>query len=188
MVNWKQTKEEEFNEFFENNRHYVYRIAMGFMKNPDIAEDIAQKAFFNLYRFYDRIAPLGRRMYVIRAATNISLNWYRDTRKFREGEIVELTEEVPAINDVENYYLREEEKLAALTLSHSILSRLYVKNKGWYHAIMEVFYFDRNVIEVAEEEGVTPEVISSRIYRAKKWIHKEYQKEYEEYLKLKEGM
>ena len=41
--------------------------------------------------------------------------------------------------------------------------------------------------QLAKEEGVNVEVIHSRLYRAKQWIRKNYQAEYDEYIRMTQG-
>lgn len=179
----RKTKEKEFTEFFETNQQDVYAVCMYFLGREDAAAEITQKAFFNLYLHYDKVDARGRRAYVIRTARNLTYNWIRDTRLVREGMIVDLTDDSVLLEDVEAFYIRQEEKRLAAEFGFTILMELYEKNKRWYEAILSVLYLGKSLEEVSEELGVSREVVSSRIYRAKKWLKKQFKEEYEQYEK-----
>ena len=176
-------RRKEFAEFFEANQRDVYAVCMYFLHREDAAAETTQKAFYNLYIHYDKVDARGRRAYVIRTARNLTFNWLRDTARVREGMLVDLTENCVTLEDVEAFYIRKEEKKLATELGFTILMALYEKNKRWYEAILEVLYLGKSLEEVSEALGVSREVISSRIYRAKKWLKKQFKEEYEQYEK-----
>ena len=55
-----------------------------------------------------------------------------------------------------------------------ILEALYRKNERWYDAITFTYLLEKPQKEVAEIMGVSPEVLYSMLYRAKRWIRKNY--------------
>jgi len=65
--------------------------------------------------------------------------------------------------------------------------KLREKNERWCDLVMKAYYFDIPQEQLAKEEGVNVEVIHSRLYRAKQWIRKNYQAEFDEYIKMTEG-
>ena len=68
-----------------------------------------------------------------------------------------------------------------------MLTRLYAKNKDWYEVIVMAYYFEMPQGEIAEKLGVDRYAISSKLYRAKQWMRKNYREEYEQYLREIEG-
>lgn len=63
-------------------------------------------------------------------------------------------------------------------LADEIYLRLFEENKRWYDAIMAVYLLEKPQKEVAREMGISLEVLHSMLYRAKKWIRKNYEKKY----------
>ena len=74
--------------------------------------------------------------------------------------------------------MKKEEKQIARKLASDILSALYDKNKRWYDDIVNVYYLDIPQEQVAKDQGVEKDVISSRLYRAKQWIRQNYTEQY----------
>lgn len=84
--------------------------------------------------------------------------------------------------------MRQFEMEMAQEFSDSLLTRLYAKSKDWYEIIMMAYYFEMPQAEIAEELGVDRYAVSSKLYRAKKWIRQNYREEYEQYRKNVEGL
>ena len=84
------------------------------------------------------------------------------------------------IESLEEVIIRKEEKEIAWQLASDILAALFVKNQRWYEVIFLVYYLEIPQEEVAREEGVAKDVISSRLYRAKQWIRQNFQEQYDE--------
>lgn len=60
-----------------------------------------------------------------------------------------------------------------------IFSDLYQMNERWYDAITITYLLGKPQKEVAENMGVSLEVLHSTLYRAKKWIQRKYREEYD---------
>jgi len=182
MLKWFFT--EKLYQMYEDD---VYKTCLYFAKDEHIARDMTQKTFFSIYDHYDNIKPGRVKPYLIRTAKNITMNFLRDFKRLREGQIDDLNEEDLKVLSVEDVYIREESAMLARELSNSILTCLYHKNKRWYELVVLAYYFDIPQEKIAEHMGVKVDVIYSRLYRAKQWIRNNYQKEYENYLKMTEG-
>lgn len=174
-------------KLYQTYEHDVYKTCLHFAKDEHIAKDMTQKTFFSIYDHYDNVKPGKIKPYLIRTAKNITLNFLRDFKRLREGQIDDLNDEDLKILSVEDMYIREESAQLARNLSNDILTRLYHKNKRWHELVMMAYYFDIPQEEIAERMGVSVDVIYSRLYRAKQWIRKNYNEEYERYVKLTEG-
>ena len=64
-------------------------------------------------------------------------------------------------------------------LKEDILGALYNINERWYDAITLVYCLERNQQEVADELGISIEVLHSVLYRARNWVKKNYKLRYE---------
>ena len=101
-----------------------------------------------------------------------------DDVNFNSSEIISLSHFVNS--SLEEIIVRKEEKRIAWALASDILAGLYVKNKRWYDVIMLVYYLEIPQEQVAKDQGVEKDVISSRLYRAKQWIRQNYREQYKE--------
>ena len=167
-------------QLYEND---VYKTCLHFAKDEHIAKDMTQKTFFSIYEHYENIQPGKTKPYLIRTAKNITMNFLRDFKRLKEGQIDDLNDEDLKVLSVEDVYIREEGKALARKLGNDILTRLYKKNKDWYELVVMSYYFDIPQEEIAKQMDVKVDVIYSKLYRAKQWIRKNFQKEYDRYIK-----
>ena len=162
----------------------VYKTCLHFAKDEHIARDMTQKTFLSIYDHYDNIKPGRFKPYLMRTAKNITLNFLRDFKRLREGQIQDLNDENLKVLSVEDMYIHKERAYFAHELSSNILTRLQEKNKRWYELIILAYYFEIPQEQIAKNLGVDVDTIYSRLYRAKQWIRKNYQKEFDEYLEM----
>lgn len=166
-------------QLYENE---VYKTCLYFAKDEHIAKDMTQKTFFSIYEHYDNIQPGKMKPYLIRTAKNITMNFLRDFKRLKEGQIDDLNDEDLKVLSVEDVYIRDDGKRLARKLGNDIMKSLYEKNIDWYEVVLRSYYFDIPQEEIAKQMNVNVDVIYSRLYRAKQWIRKNYQKEYDRYI------
>lgn len=172
---------ENLYKVYEND---VYKVCFHFAKDEHIARDMTQKTFFSVYEHYENLRPGRIRPYLIRAAKNTTMNYLRDFKRLREGQIKDLNEKNLKVLSVEDMYIRKESARLACELSNNILERLYKKNHRWYELVVLAYYFEVPQEKIAEHMGIRKDVLQSRLYRAKQWIRKTYRADYERYKKL----
>lgn len=174
-------KEKEFEMIYRQFQNVVYQASLYYLKEEVAAEEITQKVFYELYLHFDGANIEHLYTYLCRAARNTALNWaqhhkrlvYVTSTQFLED--INTTEETP-----ETAYFRKEQKKAAKELKESLLERLYAKNKIWHEAVYLVYCLEKPHAQVAEELGITRDVLDSRLYRAGQWVRKNYRNEYDE--------
>ena len=72
----------------------VYSVAWRLMNRADLAEDIAQDTFLQLYRHLDRIVSAAHlRFWLLRVATHFSLAQLRRVQPIAVGELPEIIDE-----------------------------------------------------------------------------------------------
>ena len=184
----KKRKIAQFAKLCEELQHDVYKISLHYTKDELPAREIAQQVFFNLYIHLDRIDLESITPYAFRTARNLAYNWANKFKRLQEGQIEDVSEEYIKVISVEDTYMRQFEMEMAQEFSDSLLTRLYAKSKDWYEIIMMAYYFEMPQAEIAEELGVDRYAVSSKLYRAKKWIRQNYREEYEQYRKNVEGL
>ena len=122
--------------------------------------------------------------WLVTTARNFTFNYNRDKKREILGEVFEVLKETKDkfcnINNMEEYYLRTEQKRRAEELEDSIFECLYKDHRIWYDAVTQVYCFGKSQQEAAEQLGIAVEVLNSRLYRARQWIRKNYENEYRE--------
>lgn len=181
-MNYQNSKEERFDSIYKAYADQVFRIGLYYTKDAYVAQEISQKVFINFYKHFDEIRKDGIRSYLIRSAQNLSYNWYRDNKREREqveiSEVLDSADLEPWIMSVEESYIEKDRKEAFEQLRKSIFQRLKDENEAWYDAVMLVYCMEKPHEQVAEELGISKEVLYSRLYRARKWIQRNFKEEY----------
>ena len=175
----QEEKRALFEKIYRENQHDMYKVALYYARQDQAAMEITQKAFYHLYLHLEEINLKLVRAYLGRTIRNMTYNWGRDNKIAKEGNIEDYYEEL-MIESLEEIIVRKEEKRIAWELASDILAGLYVKNKRWYDVIMLVYYLEIPQEQVAKDQGVEKDVISSRLYRAKQWIRQNYREQYKE--------
>lgn len=183
----KKRKAQEFEKTFRELEHRAYRLCLYYTKDELVAEELTQQAMFNLYLKYEDVDKDHMEAYIARTIRNMSFTWLKYFKKLRDGQLQDITEECAKIISVEDECVRELEMKLALDLSESLLTALYAKNPDWYDLVMMAYYFDMPQGDIANELGVDRYAVSSKLYRAKKWIRQNYREGYEKYKRDVEG-
>lgn len=166
---------------YEEYKDDVYKVCLYFTKDYFVAQELAQQVFFNFYQHIDQIEMESVRGYLIRAARNTSFNYLRDLKYEQvKGSWETLDEESATVISVEEIYFRNEQKQQEKMLSSSILERLKQENMEWYTAMNLVYCLGKPHEVVADELGISKDALYSLIYRAKKWIRKNYESQYDD--------
>lgn len=170
----------DFNKIYEENMSTVYQTALYYSENEYVAEEIVQEVFLKLYICKENVNLEAVNAWLTTAARNMVRNHKRDCWHeipngdiFEEGTIdlfAESTEEdiMTILHDREYHGFVEK-----------IFNDLYQINERWYDAITITYLLEKPQKEVAENMGVSLEVLHSMLYRAKKWIQRKYREEYD---------
>ena len=78
----------------------------------------------------------------------------------------------------EEVFERKSNEQKFTELKENIFEALYKKNPRWYDVITITYILGKPQKEVAENMGITLDVLHSTLYRAKQWIRKNYAEEY----------
>lgn len=174
------SKEEKFESIYRTYETDVYKLSLYFTKDEQAAKDIMQRAFFEFYLRMDNINLESARGYLFRSVRNMAYNLTRDNKHRAQDEELEILDEVKRTSiSVEDAYVLRESKRQKKEFFESIMEHLRKKNPSWYEALHLVYCMEMPQDEVAEELGISKEVLYSRLHRAKKWILKNYKEEYE---------
>lgn len=178
------TDKQDYDEIYEKYKNLVMKAAYKYLGNYTIAEDITQSTFLQLYMYIDKLEDINIEAWLYTTAKHLALNY----NKKAEKEVLSETGEDPVIPDLEDSaedtYIEFLQKADRKKLHEEIFVALYRYNPRWYYAIRYVYYLEIPQSDVAEKMGMSLEVLHSLLYRARKWIRKKYDVEYEEFLEL----
>ena len=180
----RSTKDKKFDSIYRAYKDSIFKVAMHYTKCEDLANDITQKTFFQLYTYFESVDLDSLYPWLITTARNLTFNYNRSTKHEILGDVFEIIKKtkdsVCYINNMEEYYLSAQRKRRAEQLEHKIFERLYKEHRIWYDAVTQVYCFGKSQQEAADQLGIAVEVLNSRLYRARQWIRKNYEKEYRE--------
>ncbi len=183
-MNYRSSKEERFESIYRAYADDILKVALHHTKDEYVAQEITQKTFIQFYKHFEDEEIECIRAYLICSAKRLAYNWYRDTKHERESEDVDMLDysgdEHARTISVEDAYILKEHSEDCKDLRKGIFAKLYEKNVDWYNAMMLVYCMEKSVEQVTEELGISSDVLYSRLYRAKKWIRKNYAEEYKE--------
>src|SRR6202142_2246185 len=84
MVRVREGEDASFSIVLEGNRDTEVRGLNRLTQNQAVAEELAQEAFLRVYRNRATYQPTARfKTWMSRIATNLALNWLRESRKER---------------------------------------------------------------------------------------------------------
>lgn len=177
----KLTKDEMFDSIYRSCAVEVFHVCLHIAKDEELAEEMTQQAFVNFYERLETVNLECARAYIVRSAKNLLFNYYRDTKREVQddwgAEVLPAKEQ--ATESIEDDYFRKEKEASDEKFSARILADLQKNRPNWYNIIHRMFYLDMSHDEIAEDLGVTKEVLYSRLRRAKVWLRKRYEDEFE---------
>lgn len=175
------TDNREFDEIYEEYKNLVLKAAYTYSGNYDVAEDITQNTFLQLYIYYNHMNHSNIKSWLYTTAKNYALNYNKKASReilgenFKEEDFVRET-----VESAEETFMEELKDLDRSELHERIFEALLEKNPRWYEAVTLVYYLEIPQAKVAEQMGVRVEVLHSVLHRAKSWIKKEFGVEYDE--------
>lgn len=169
-----------FDAVYEKNAQIVYKTALYYSGNCDTAEEITQAVFMKLYVSMENINMEAVDNWLIVTTKHMAMNAGRKGRRevLREdvAERSKLTE--AAVSPEEDFMsrLREREQRA---LAETIFAELFRVNERWYEAVLLTYFLEKPQKEVAEVMGISLDSLHSTLYRAKQWIRKHYEEQFQ---------
>ena len=180
-MGYRERNRDKMEKIYRDYESDVYRVCLFFLKDKQAAFDVSQQVFFKFYQHIDEAEIKSVRGYLVRMARNMSFNYLRDT-KYEEAKcsIETIGEEAALVLSVEELFFGKEKTRQEIELGRNILERLRIHNENWYTAMNLVFCLGKSHEVVADEMGISSEALYSMLYRARKWIYKNYIAEYNE--------
>lgn len=170
---------EEFGDIYRKYRRFSVGIAYKIVKDMEIAEDISQEVFFQLYRLGEKLDLQNEekiRALIAIASANKAKDHMKSVYAKRVsslGEATEALESDPGA-DLDAVILQKESN----EYRKMALMRYRNVNPMNYAILIKVKYLDIPVKNVAEEYGITENNVNNRILRARIWLETELHRIY----------
>ena len=150
----------------------------GFVNNIFIAEDLMEETFFKLATKRPRFSGKSSfKTWLYAIARNIAIDYLRHNSKFISDSVDELSNFLAEETNIETEYLIKEQKI----MLHRILRKL----KAEYFQVLYLIYFEGfDNTDTAIIMKKNKRQIENLIYRAKKALKSELEKEGFEYEEL----
>lgn len=170
----------DFEKVYEENVSVVYRTALYYSKKEDVAEEITQEVFLKLYISKENVNVEAISAWLITTARNMVWNYKRDVwHEVPGGDFFEEGSTTLLSDSAEDEFMMILRDRRYHRFVEDIFSELYGMNERWYYAITITYLLEKPQKEVAEELGISLEILHSMLYRAKQWIRKKCREEYD---------
>ncbi|HEY4056032.1 MAG TPA: sigma-70 family RNA polymerase sigma factor [Kofleriaceae bacterium] len=149
-----------FTELVEKYQRLVFAVALGSVRQPAAAEDVAQEAFVEAWRALPRLRDRSNAgSWIAGIARNLARRWHRRTARRTKREAAApppTTPETPL-----DVALQNETSIAV----HDALAEIPAAHR---EALTLFYVHGRSVAEVAAALGVSEDVIKQRLTRARR--------------------
>lgn len=169
-----------FDAVYEENAQIVYKTALYYSGNCDTAEEITQAVFMKPYVSMENINMEAVDNWLIITAKHMAINIGRKGRRevLREN-VTETGETDPASVSPEEEFISRLRKREYRELAETIFTELFRVNERWYDAILLTYFLEKPQKEVADVMGISLENLHSTLYRARQWIRKHYEEQFQ---------
>lgn len=167
MLNVRQGDPDSFELLLLRHRTAVLNHLYRMVPNRAVAEELAQDVFIRVYRSRLRYEPQAKfRTWLFRIATNVALNWYRDTRR----QMAELRTEQLSHNqrafELPDRTLRADERLVAQHRSAEIRAAVESLPPKQVAAVLLHKYDGMEYTQIAEVLNCSIPALKSLLFRA----------------------
>lgn len=172
-----------YHEVYEKYKNLVLKVAYAYSGDYDAAEDIMQNTFLKLYMYFEDMHQGNLKSWLYTTAKHMAINHRkRMNRELFESEAADGSFTMDSIptRSVEDEFLMSSRDLEIAILHEKIFVEILEKNPRWYEALRLIYMMEVPQKKVADEMGISINVLHSLLHRAKEWIRKEYGVEYHE--------
>lgn len=174
-------KNEDFPYIYEKYKKFSVKVVFRIVKNMSVAEDISQEVMIKLFQMGERLDTSNEKKLhslVFTMSTNKAKDYFRKREVKREYNYVGLDERKES-NGFQPDPLELLLKMEKTEHQSLILERFREKKPDHYDILIKVTVCNIPPASVAEEYGVSVNVINNRVLRARRWLLKEMSKSYE---------
>ena len=148
----------KFEEIYIKYKEVVYKTALRYSDyNREISQEMTQEVFVKLCDYPNLLQEEYIGAWLVSEDGGFIAETENSTQKSPEDAFLEE-------------FTRDQRNKKA----KRILDDLYETNERWYDAVTKSYCLNMPQKEVAEEMGVSIEVLHSVLYRAREWVKKRY--------------
>ncbi|MFC4321475.1 RNA polymerase sigma factor [Litchfieldia salsa] len=164
-----QTNETKVNELYEEYNQRLYRLALSYVKDRYLAEDLAHDILVKCYITREKFkGECSFHSWMYRIAINHCIDFLRKGNRHRDM----LHEEIERFNDQE--MCTPESEVMTGCEKEELRDKLnQLPNK--YQEVITLFYFqDQSLKEMENRLNINLSTIKSRLFRAKRMLREMY--------------
>ncbi len=170
-----------FDEVYETYADQVYQTALYYSRNEDTAEEITHTVFMKLYDYEKKSEIINLGNWLIVVTRNTVYDYYKKAkREVLVDDISSVADGVVHTDSAETEFLKKINAEKRAHLVHKIYTDLYSTNERWYEAVRLTYRLKLPQEEGAKRMGVSLGSFQLMLYRAKRWIKKRYQEEFDQ--------
>ena len=169
------TDEKDFEAAYEKYAQVVTNVALGYLRDRDMAQDVCQETFLRLGFYFDELPRKKRKPWLLVVAANYSKDLLRKGGKYTT--MVGLSEEM-AEEGMERQIDKYLKKIATREFTARVLNRLREKKILWYEMVVMVECLGIPKERVAQEYQVSVQSVDGFLRRAREWMMENFGEEY----------
>ncbi|PLT46643.1 RNA polymerase sigma factor RpoE [Paenibacillus pasadenensis] len=170
---------DRFGEIIDEYGDYLYRTIYAILRSPHDTEDVLQEALLAISRALPECRLEGFKTWITRIAVNRAIDWKRSKARREEPAELPLGHEAAAApwmepgdeapGTAEQVIERERRRE---------VRRKVAELPQEYRTMIRDFYFRRRTQEeISQERGLRLRSVESKLYRARSWMRRHWQKE-----------
>ena len=170
---------------YTENVKGIYQIAYKYTENHHTAQDITQQVFMKLYINADNINMNNVKAWLRITAKHMSINernkilGIKRRKEVLMPDMEEMVDSIVYLESLEDILISKIDTKERAALAGQIYAELYQKNERWYEAMTITYILQKPQKEVAETMGISLSALQMMLYRAKNWVRKRYQNQFE---------
>lgn len=164
---------EKFTCIYNKYKNLVTGTAYDVLNDYYLAQDICQEVFLKMSenRLETMNIPDEMRRYLRAVAYHRAIDYYRKIKRRSEISIYEDSSVMTEMNI--------EERLDKNNFAKTLFQELEKKNSEWHYIVIHLGLYDEPAEKVARDMGISINLLRSKYHRAKQWIRKNYESEYD---------
>ncbi len=167
---------EKFTKVYKEYVNLVFQYALSKVKNEDLAMEFTQQVFT---RYFEKIREVPEdiiKPWLLLCCKNEIIDHFRKMEVKQRYCSMKMSSDVSIV--AEDNTERLVEQMVQEEFTFKILETLKKKNESWFQIIEDVVILGKSQEEAAEYLGISVEVLRAKLYRARKFLRKQYGDQY----------
>lgn len=157
--------QEAFRDIVETYKAYVFAIILNFIKERDLAENIAQEVFLQVYRSLPQYRFQNFKAWVGKIAAAKAIDQCRAGMKYLREEPLK---EFLILSDTGDGHPNDPEEILIKKEKTNKIREVCKELPDVYRQTIIKYYMEeKSYQQIAAEEGITIKTVESRLYRAR---------------------